>query len=122
GRWLPRWPRRGPPARWTPPPPRRGGLPRVGVMTQVPMIELDNGVSIPQVGFGVFQIPDARTQEAVEAALEAGYRHIDTAAAYYNEAGVGAAVRASGLPREEVFVTTKLRNGDQGHEDRKSVE
>lgn len=85
-------------------------------MTQVPMIELDNGVSIPQVGFGVFQIPDARTQEAVEAALEAGYRHIDTAAAYYNEAGVGAAVRASGLPREEVFVTTKLRNGDQGHD------
>jgi len=80
------------------------------------MIELDNGVSIPQVGFGVFQIPDARTQEAVEAALEAGYRHIDTAAAYYNEAGVGAAVRASGLPREEVFVTTKLRNGDQGHD------
>src|SRR5690606_4911434 len=70
----------------------------------------------PQVGFGVFQIPDARTQEAVEAALEAGYRHIDTAAAYYNEAGVGAAVRASGLPREEVFVTTKLRNGDQGHD------
>lgn len=85
-------------------------------MTQVPMIELNNGVSIPQVGFGVFQIPDARTQEAVEAALEAGYRHIDTAAAYYNEAGVGAAVRASGLPREEVFVTTKLRNGDQGHD------
>lgn len=80
------------------------------------MIELNNGVSVPQVGYGVFQIPDDRTQEAVETALEAGYRHIDTAAAYYNEAGVGAAVRASGLPREEVFVTTKLRNGDQGHD------
>jgi 2,5-diketo-D-gluconate reductase A len=85
-------------------------------MTQVPMIELNNGVSIPQVGFGVFQVPEDQTQQAVEAALEVGYRHIDTAAGYYNEAGVGAAVRASGLPREEVFVTTKLRNGDQGHD------
>lgn len=80
----------------------------------VPSIELNNGVSIPQVGYGVFQIPDDVTQQAVEQALEAGYRHIDTAAAYYNEKGVGAAVCASGLPREEVFVTTKLRNGDQG--------
>lgn len=80
------------------------------------MIELNNGVSIPQVGFGVFQVPEDQTQQAVEAALEVGYRHIDTAAGYYNEAGVGAAVRASGLPREEVFVTTKLRNGDQGHD------
>ncbi len=83
-------------------------------MTDVPSIELNNGVSIPQVGYGVFQIPSDDTQRAVEAALEVGYRHIDTAAAYYNEDGVGAALRASGLPREEVFVTTKLRNGDQG--------
>lgn len=82
--------------------------------TPVPTIELNNGVLIPQVGFGVFQVPEGGTQQAVERALEAGYRHIDTAAAYYNEAGVGAAIRASGLPREEVFVTTKLRNGDQG--------
>ncbi|GAA1146654.1 aldo/keto reductase [Ornithinicoccus hortensis] len=82
--------------------------------TSVPTIELNNGVQIPQVGFGVFQVPDTQTQQAVETALEAGYRHIDTAAAYYNEAGVGAAIRASGLPREEIFVTTKLRNGDQG--------
>ena len=82
----------------------------------IPSIELNNGVAIPQVGFGVFQVPEDRTQQAVEQALEAGYRHIDTAAAYYNEAGVGAAIRASGLPREEVFVTTKLRNGDQGAE------
>lgn len=85
-------------------------------MPHVPMIQLNNGVAIPQVGYGVFQIPDDRTQQAVEAAIEAGYRHIDTAAAYYNEAGVGAAVRASGLPREELFVTTKLRNGDQGYD------
>jgi diketogulonate reductase-like aldo/keto reductase len=80
------------------------------------VITLNNGVEIPQVGFGVFQIPQDETQRAVEAALEAGYRHIDTAAAYTNEAGVGAAVRASGLPRDEVFVTTKLRNGDHGYD------
>jgi len=77
-------------------------------------VELNNGVSIPQVGYGVFQIPDKETQAAVEGALEAGYRHIDTAAAYQNEAGVGAAIKASGLPRDDIFVTTKLRNGEQG--------
>lgn len=82
----------------------------------VPSITLNNGVSIPQVGLGVFQVPDDETQENVEKALELGYRHVDTAAAYYNEAGVGAALRAAGLPREELFVTTKLRNGDQGFE------
>lgn len=81
-----------------------------------PSLTLNNGVAIPQVGFGTFQVPPEDTQRTVEAALEAGYRHIDTAAGYYNEAGVGAAVRASGLPRDEVFVTTKLRNGDQGHD------
>jgi 2,5-diketo-D-gluconate reductase A len=80
------------------------------------MLELNNGVRIPQVGFGTFRVDERETQRVVETALEAGYRHIDTAAGYYNEAGVGAAVRASGLPREEVFVTTKLRNGDQGHD------
>lgn len=80
----------------------------------IPTIELNNGVAIPQVGFGVFQVPEDRTQQVVEQALETGYRHIDTAAGYYNEAGVGAAIRASGLSREEVFVTTKLRNGDHG--------
>lgn len=84
-------------------------------MTQ-PTIELNNGVQIPQVGFGTFQVDSAETQKVVELALEAGYRHIDTAAAYKNEAGVGAALKASGLPRDEVFVTTKLRNGDQGYE------
>ncbi|GAA1568717.1 aldo/keto reductase [Kribbella karoonensis] len=80
------------------------------------MITLNNGVRIPQRGFGVFQVPPDETQRAVEQAIEVGYRHIDTAAAYNNEAGVGAAVRASGVPREELFVTTKLRNGEHGYE------
>jgi 2,5-diketo-D-gluconate reductase A len=82
----------------------------------VPAIELHDGVSIPQLGFGVFQVPPARTQEAVETALEVGYRHVDTAAAYRNEAGVGAAIAASGLPREDVFVTSKLWNSQQGYD------
>ena len=77
-------------------------------------ILLNNGVTIPQLGFGVFQVPPEDTQRIVEDALAAGYRHIDTAAGYRNEAGVGAAIAASGIPREEIFVTTKLRNGDQG--------
>lgn len=80
----------------------------------VPEIALNNGVRVPQLGFGVFQVPPEETQRVVEDALEAGYRHIDTAAAYRNEAGVGAAIASSGLPREELFVTTKLRNGEQG--------
>ena len=80
----------------------------------VPNVRLNNGVTIPQLGFGVFQVPPDETQRIVEAALEVGYRHIDTAAAYRNEAGVGAAIAASGIPREEVFLTTKLRNGEQG--------
>jgi len=81
-----------------------------------PTLTLNNGIVIPQVGFGTFQVKAEETQRTVEDALEVGYRHIDTAAGYYNEAGVGAAVRACGLPRDEVFVTTKLRNGDQGYE------
>lgn len=80
----------------------------------VPRLTLNNGVSIPQLGFGVFQIPPEETRVAVAEALAAGYRHIDTAAAYRNESGVGAALSESGLAREDVFVTTKLRNGDQG--------
>ncbi|PYF98876.1 Aldo/keto reductase [Georgenia satyanarayanai] len=80
----------------------------------VPVVTLNSGVRIPQLGFGVFQVPVEETQRAVETALEAGYRHIDTAAAYRNEEGVGAALRAVGLPREEVFVTTKLSNDDHG--------
>ncbi len=83
-------------------------------MADVPNVSLGDGVEIPQLGFGVFQIPPEDTQRAVEAALEAGYRHIDTAAAYRNERGVGDAIAASGLRREEVFVTTKLWNSEQG--------
>ena len=85
-------------------------------MTSQPTLTLNNGVEIPQLGFGTFRVDEDVTQRVVEEALAVGYRHIDTAAGYYNEAGVGAALRASGLPREAVFVTTKLRNGDQGRE------
>jgi 2,5-diketo-D-gluconate reductase A len=77
----------------------------------VPEIELNNGVKIPQLGFGVFQIPPKETKAATLAALEVGYRHIDTAEMYGNEKEVGDAVRASGLDRSEVFVTSKLNNG-----------
>jgi 2,5-diketo-D-gluconate reductase A len=82
----------------------------------IPRITLRDGVEIPQLGFGVFQVPPDDTQRAVEEALAIGYRHIDTAAAYRNEAGVGAAVAASGLPREELFITTKLWNSEQGYD------
>lgn len=78
-----------------------------------PSLGLHDGVEIPQLGFGVFQVPPEETQGAVELALEAGYRHFDTAAAYRNEKGVGAALAASGLPREDYFVTTKLSNSQQ---------
>jgi 2,5-diketo-D-gluconate reductase A len=81
----------------------------------IPTLTLHDGVEIPQLGFGVFQIPPPQTQDVVEQALQAGYRHIDTAAAYGNEQGVGAALAVSGLPREEVFVTTKLWNTRQGY-------
>jgi 2,5-diketo-D-gluconate reductase A len=79
-------------------------------MNSVPNIELNDGHSIPQLGFGVFQIPPEETAEAVTRALETGYRHVDTAQMYGNEREVGDAVRASGLDREEVFVTSKLSN------------
>jgi 2,5-diketo-D-gluconate reductase A len=80
----------------------------------VPNVRLSDGVEIPQVGFGVFQVPPDETQRAVEDALAAGYRHIDTAAAYRNERGVAAGIAASGVPREEIFITTKLWNTEQG--------
>ena len=85
-------------------------------MSTQPLIELNNGIQIPQLGFGTFRVSVEETQKVTEEALAVGYRHIDTAAGYYNEAGVGAALKASGLPRESVFVTTKLRNGDQGYD------
>ncbi|MFE6836942.1 aldo/keto reductase [Streptomyces sp. NPDC057705] len=78
---------------------------------QVPTIQLNNGSLMPQLGFGVWQVPDAEAEHAVGTALEAGYRSIDTAAIYGNERGTGKAVAASGVPREELFVTTKLWNG-----------
>jgi 2,5-diketo-D-gluconate reductase A len=86
-------------------------------MPQVPNIRLNNGVSVPQLGFGVFQIEPDRTANAVRTAFEAGYRHIDTAQGYGNEAGVGQAIRDSGLARDEVFVTTKLINSRHGHDE-----
>jgi 2,5-diketo-D-gluconate reductase A len=86
-------------------------------MSQVPNIRLNNGVQIPQFGFGVFQIEPGQTAEVVRTAFDAGYRHIDTAQGYGNEDGVGKAVRESGLPREEVFVTTKLINNRHGYDE-----
>ena len=74
----------------------------------VPNITLNNGVEVPVLGFGVYQIPPEDTEAAVSTAIEVGYRHIDTAAAYGNEREVGRAVRASGVPRDELFITTKL--------------
>ncbi|MDT0316971.1 aldo/keto reductase [Streptomyces millisiae] len=87
--------------------------------TRVPRITLNNGVEMPSIGFGVFQIPEDQTQQAVEAALEAGYRSIDTAAAYENERAVGRAIAASGIPREELFITTKLWIQDYGQDSAK---
>jgi len=80
-------------------------------MTLIPRITLNDGHSIPQLGFGVFQIDPADTAEAVGTALEVGYRHVDTAEMYGNEQAVGEAVRASGLDRDDVFITSKLANG-----------
>ncbi|HWS49732.1 MAG TPA: aldo/keto reductase [Microbacterium sp.] len=82
----------------------------------VPTIELNDGNSIPQLGFGVFRVEPVETERIVSDALEVGYRHIDTAAVYGNEEGVGRAIAASGIPREELFITTKLWNADQGAE------
>ncbi len=83
----------------------------------VPNVILNNGIEIPQLGFGVWRVPSDDTQRVVAAALDAGYRHIDTARLYDNEEGVGAAIRESGLERDEVFVTTKVWNSDQGYDD-----
>ncbi|MGE0066236.1 MAG: aldo/keto reductase [Solirubrobacterales bacterium] len=85
-------------------------------VASIPTVELHDGVEIPQLGFGVFQVPPELTQKVVEEALASGYRHIDTAASYGNEEGVGAAIAATGIPREEIFVTTKLWNTEQGYD------
>jgi len=81
-----------------------------------PLITLNDGNAIPSVGLGGFQTPPKATEQAVSAALEAGYRHIDTAAAYGNEREVGRAVKKSDIPREEIFLVTKLWNADQGYD------
>lgn len=84
----------------------------------VPTLTLNNGVAIPQVGLGVWQAAEgSEVEEAVRAALDTGYRLIDTAAIYGNEVGVGKAIKASGLPREEVFITTKLWNANHAYDD-----
>jgi diketogulonate reductase-like aldo/keto reductase len=85
-------------------------------MAQIPDVPLNDGSTIPQLGFGVFQIPPSDTVRAVTTALELGYRHIDTAAIYGNEREVGEAIAASGIPRDELYVTTKLWNGEQGYD------
>lgn len=85
-------------------------------MTNSPLLTFHNGVSIPQLGFGVWQVADDAAEAAVSEALRVGYRHIDTAALYQNEAGVGRAVAASGIPRADIFITTKLGNPDHGYD------
>lgn len=80
-------------------------------------IPLNNGVEIPQLGFGVYQVPPADTADVVAQALEVGYRHIDTAEMYGNEKGVGEAIARSGIPRDEIFVTSKLNNGFHRRDD-----
>ena len=83
-------------------------------MNNVPNTPLNDGTTIPQLGFGVFQVPEDETHKAVSAALQAGYRHIDTAKVYGNEEGVGRAIADSGIAHDELYVTTKLWNADQG--------
>lgn len=85
----------------------------------VPNITLNNDTTIPQLGFGVFQVPPADTAEVTTKAFEVGYRHIDTAEMYQNEEGVGAAIKASGLPREELYITSKLNNSFHRPDDAK---
>ncbi len=86
-------------------------------MTEVPTIELNNGVEMPTIGFGVFQTPPDETAVAVESALRIGYRHIDTAAAYLNERGVGDAIVRAGIDRDDVFVETKVWITDYGYDE-----
>jgi 2,5-diketo-D-gluconate reductase A len=86
-------------------------------MSLIPSIPLNDGRRIPQLGLGIWQVPDNDTARVVSAAFEVGYRHIDGAAAYGNEQGLGRAIHASGLPRADLFITTKLRNPDQGYKE-----
>jgi len=85
-------------------------------MPTAPTLTMNNGLAIPQLGFGVFQIPQDETQTAVRTALDVGYRLIDTAQGYQNEEGVGAAIEMADIPRNELFITTKLTNAEQGYD------
>jgi len=85
-------------------------------VSQVPSLTLNNGVEMPQLGYGVWQVPDDEATKAVATAIESGYRSIDTAAIYQNETGTGKAIAASGVARDELFVTTKLWNSEQGYD------
>jgi 2,5-diketo-D-gluconate reductase A len=85
-------------------------------VTDIPNVRLNNGVDMPQLGFGVFLVPPDEVVEPVRTALDVGYRLIDTATLYANEEGVGRAIRDSGVAREEIFVTTKVWNSDQGYD------
>jgi 2,5-diketo-D-gluconate reductase A len=85
-------------------------------MPTVPSLTMNNGLQIPQLGFGVFLVPPEETKQAVTEALKAGYRLIDTAQGYRNEEGVGAAFAESDVPRDELFITTKLTNSEQGYD------
>jgi 2,5-diketo-D-gluconate reductase A len=85
-------------------------------MSTVPSLAMNNGLQIPQLGFGVFLVPPEETKQAVTEALKCGYRLIDTAQGYQNEEGVGAAIAESDVPRDELFITTKLTNSEQGYD------
>ena len=85
-------------------------------MTLAPSLSLNDGSSIPQLGLGVYKVADSAAEALVAGAIQSGYRHIDTATLYANERGVGAGVRGSGVPREEIFVTTKVWNDEQGRD------
>src|SRR5699024_11428463 len=85
-------------------------------MTEVPTVRLNNDTRMPQLGFGVFEVPAEETAQAVQSALQSGYRSLDTAAAYGNEAGVAEGIRAAGVARENLFITTKLWNSDHGYD------
>src|SRR5690625_3646240 len=85
-------------------------------MTNIPIKKLHNGTTIPQLGLGVYKVPSEEVYQTVRSALDLGYRHIDTASFYGNEAGVGKAIKDSGIPREELFITTKVWNDDHGYD------
>ena len=90
-------------------------------MTAVPALPFHDGRSVPQLGYGVWQVEDDVAADVVRQAIDAGYRHIDTAAGYQNEGGVGRAVKAADVPREDLFITTKLANEDQGFDSAKAA-